>query len=393
MRIPNQRLTQSMASAYGAGALELIPGYEEPGCPRLYREKYVQGTDVPEPFAWQRHYGSTVHAALELLEAGAVTPEEALISVWDPALGPDRFLEAVKDLDSLLGRGDTGVHTVAVEQDLEIDLYEDEDYGKVKIGGRIDRIGTDLVLPNRLYFDDYKTDRRPPSYANLDRWIQGQWYAALVRGNAKKFLPAGQVKRVEVVGRYEAVKWYGLDKTFTNQQLDAFLSWAESLARRILRDDTAKPRLNPACGWCPIRGDCPEWARLAGVGDGLLERLVDVPLEKRGLALEKLGKVRRDIERAEDDIKAAIIEKIRLTKAPFVVKKTEFYLKPTEKRFAQAEEIYTIMGEEFWPLVSISMERLDEWVARNPDKKQEVELWVRKAPGNDQLKDRPVPSS
>lgn len=390
VRIPEQVFRQSHAAAYGGGSLELVAGYDEPGCPLFYEAKYVKGSIPGGDTSWQREYGIAVHEAIAKFEEGATTPEDALKAVWPPGLGVDRFSEAVTDLTRLVERLGTATHTVAAEEDLTCPLYTDPDYGPVRLGGRIDRVAIDGVNPHIIYFDDYKTDRRPPSYKNLERWFQGFWYGALVRANAGRWIADDQVDRVEVVGRYEAVKWYGLNRAFSNDDLDLFMAWAESLARRILRDKKAKPVLNPGCAWCPIRHDCPEWKKLPGIGVGLLERLAKTTLETRVPVMEEAADVRKKLEAQEEDITEALRERI-LRSGSFEVDGQSWTLADAVRRYADPQAVHRIMGDEFYDAVSVTLGKVDDWIEEHPDRKVEMDRAIGQAPAKAKLKKEPVP--
>lgn len=389
MRIPEQTFRQSHAAAYGGGSLELIPGYDDPGCPRFYEAKYVKGQIPGGDTSWQREYGIAVHDAIHRFEGGGMTPEDALKAVWPPGLGLERFSEAVTDMTRLVERLGTSTHTIAVEEDLTTLLYVDPDYGPVQLGGRVDRIAIDGVNPHVVYFDDYKTDRRPPSYANLDRWYQGYWYGALVRANAGRWIPDDQVDRVEVVGRYEAVKWYGLNRPFTNDQLDLFLAWAESIAFRILRDKKAKPVLNPGCAWCPVRHDCPEWKKLPGLGAGLLERLSKLKLIERIPFMDEAAEIRKKLEVMEKDVIEALRERVLLS-GSFESAGQVYTLDDATRRYADARAVHRIMGDEFYEAASVTLGAVDEWIEKHPERKLEMDRAIGLAPAKAKLKKAPI---
>lgn len=381
-------LRQSHAAAYGGGALELIPGYDEPGCPRLYEAKYVKRS-IPAELAPHLEYGTAIHNALRVMEDETLTPDEALREIWPPGLGPERFDEAMRDLRRVIERGGALIHTIATEEELTAHLYEDEDFGAVSIGGRLDRIGIDGVNEARLYFDDYKTDRRPPSYANLDRWIQGRWYAALLRANAHRYLPEHVWDRVEIIGRYEAVKWYTLERQFTDDEIEIFLAWAESIARRILRDKAAQPVLNPGCGWCPIRHDCPAWNSLPGEGSALLERITPEPLEDRVALSEEAQEIYRKLKVFLDDVEAALREKVQL-EGEVVAAGKRWWLEPGELRWADPRRLHSIMGEDFYGAVRVTLGSVDDWVEEHPEKEPEVKRAIDSVPAKDRLKSEEV---
>ncbi len=391
MKIPDMELHQSHARSYGGGSFELVPGYDDPGCPRLYQAKYELERVVWDD-SWQRQYGAAVHKAIDIFEGGSITPEAALEKIWPVVLGPERFIEAVRDLTRMVERLAVETHTVATEQFLRMKLYTDEDYGDVYLGGSIDRIAIDLINAWILYFDDWKTDRKPPSYENLNRWIQGFWYASLLRANADSFMADDLVGQVGIKGRYEAVKWYGLERVFTNDDLDYFEAWAESLARTILRDKTAEPIINPGCGWCPIRMDCPAWVGLPADGATLLERMTDTKLEFLAPRLKEMTDVRLQLEKLEKDVKGMISGRVLAPDSgdEFKAGGTRWFLNPAEKRVADVKAVAKIMGDDFWFLASVTLGAIDNWVEDHPEERAEMEKAVGKVRAKPRLKSEPV---
>jgi hypothetical protein len=367
--------------------LELIPGLDEPGCPWLYQKKYVHRKKMPE-FAWQLDYGSAIHGALQVMEEEMIDPLEALKRVWPAELGPERFDEAMRDLRAWLENPDD-LHTIATEQDLTAVLYEDEDFGVVKIGGRIDRIAIDGVNPSVIYFDDYKTDRRPPSYKALNRWIQGYFYASILKANAHRYMPD---QNAEVVGRYEAVKWYRLQKVFTDDDLEVFLAWAESIARRILRDKKPEPVLNPGCGWCPIRVDCAAWQALPGEGTGLLERMAKLPLEKRVAEWDEVKSIARRLDQISKETEAAVKDKVAAEGAAVEMAGIRWSLANAERRWADPRQLHQIMGDAFYDTVRVTLGDVDTFKEDHPELGAKIEKAIGLIPANPKLKGEPVDS-
>ena len=382
MKLPDLTLYHSRIARYGAGGLELDYGVAEPGCPRLYAATYHNDTPIVELPTMPTRYGSAVHAAIQLLDEG-VGVDEALQQVWDVRLGPDRYGEALKDLRDLVERGGvlTQVHTLATEVELVAELYVDEDFGPIKYGGIIDYVG--VGEGPSLHFADFKTNRAPISRAQVERSRQFLGYGWLVRAHADDLLPGGLL--VDVVGWLEALKHYSLPVVFTDLMLDEWAAWAAAVARTILRDDDPKPRLNPGCGRCGIRSDCPAWNSLPGEGSGLLSRVANTPLARRATALVKAKETKNRLAAFIDDTEAAIRETIELDDAPFKTNTHRWTLTQGEQKRVDGLQAHQIVGDRFYDLARVSIGELEQWGKDHPEDRGAVQKAVQRLPGNVRL--------
>ena len=388
MRIPDYELHHRHIATYGAGGMELEAGVSEPGCPALYKARYVT---KKEPFvaAWQPTYGLAVHEALYLIEEDGLTPDDALRRGFEkyPSLSADRFQEAVQDLTDLIERGGilTTMHTVAVEQHLTAPLYEDEDFGPIAYGGIIDHIGVqeDVDVNPVLWVTDYKTDRSPPSYTKLGRWRQGPGYAWLVRSHADRYLPG--VDGVRVNGLYEAVKWYTLPIEYSNEDLDVWQEWAISIARAILRDDKGREKLNPRCTWCPIKADCKAWNQLPGDGETLLARLHEKPLIERVGALPDLKVLISRLKKEQEETEEALREAIT-AEGPLTIGEDQWLLKAAQRKDPRPRELHQIMGDDFYDVISVRIGDTEKWAKKHLERAPDVERAIPLVPKKSTLK-------
>lgn len=270
-------LFTSRLKAYGAGGMILADAEDATGCPRQYKMRYDEPTKGAAPTDPMR-YGIVIHDVLALMDDEAIGPEDALRRCWDAALGPEWYAEAVEDLDRYLSRGSPSARlgTIATEQDLCALLYEDEDFGPVWFGGRIDWLGIDVNEPDVLHVTDYKTDRRPRTRASMKGDVQLRSYDWLVRENWAQYMTA---TNPQVVVHVDQIKFNDLQWWYERQEVDEWAAWAEAIARRILRDTEGEPETGPGCAWCSFKLDCPAYLRLPGDGPGVLERGVAADLD------------------------------------------------------------------------------------------------------------------
>lgn len=382
MRIPDSIFRQSHAARYGGGAFELIVGYDEPGCPRAYHLRYEEHR--PEEPDVPRARGTAVHAALALMESEAMPMDEALSRSWPAALGPETYMETLEMLIDWLSRPDDGTHTVANELELTAPLYTDEDFGPIMIGGRIDRLAIVMDQPRLLIFDDYKTDAPPPLKADMAKWIQGYFYAEITRFNAHRWIGSGFSP--QIVGRYVALRWYDLEKEYFVPELEMFKAWAESVARRLLRDENPVPILNPGCGRCDYRMDCPAWLELPGQGRTLLERIRNTELESQMALRPEANEVRLNLLHFTQGIDDLARHRLpvggSLTSGDVEVARVT----SEQEQVGDLKAVHEMMGEEFYHRVSMSKKALEQYGRDVPEKRGLIRSHLIKRVTGDSLK-------
>lgn len=390
MRIPGSILRQSHIATYGGGAYQLIPGVEQAGCPKAYELKYVQPQPEGPPGVLAL-YGTVVHRALYLMEDQGMPVDEALREAWVPGLDAVWFAEAQNDLRRVIETGGilTQVHTIAVEQELVAPLYEDEDYGPIQFGGRLDVVAVDNEIDEvlRLYIVDYKTNRTPPSKREVRHWMQGRSYDWLLYQNVNKYLPDADPDQVEIVVVFDAVKHYALKVKWTAGEREEWQAWAETIARKILRDTEARPHLSPYCNWCEYKAQCPAWQKLPEQGVTLSEKLDGVPLEVQVEKLEKVRQTRLMLEKEEARIRSRIEERV-MVEGPIVLGGLQWYREQATSKEVDARQLHAVMGDDFYEVVSPRLGLINDWVEENLDKAPKVEATISEVPGNMQLKTR-----
>ena len=391
MRIPGAELHNRHLATYGAGAVELEPGVDEPGCPRLYRKRYVE-KQVPELRSMELSYGSAVHEALYRMEEETIPAQQALRESWDAGLGEERFHEALTDLRDMIDRGGalTMVHTVAVEQHLHMPLYEDEDFGPIRFGGILDLIGVDSTLsepvPNLLVVD-YKSDRSPWSYADARAWRQGKGYGLLLRHNAAKYMPG--IEHVNIIAIVEALKWYALPVEYSDEMLDEYQEWLISIARTILRDDKGAAKLNRACHYCSVKDDCPAWRQLPGQGTTVLERLKTVDLATRVGMMTKAKDIVSKLNSQIKEIDAALRDRVDAD-GSFVVGDVEWFFDDVETTDIDVRLVQKVLGDQMWEIASVTKGKIEDLMKEKPELYADLSRCLRKVPGGRKLKTRPV---
>lgn len=359
-----------------------MPGHRQPGCPRLYRMKYVENKVNEDVDRVELTYGRAVHEALFAMEEFAIGPDEALRKTWDPRLSIERFDEALMDLQNAIEKG--GIlpllSTIEVEVDLDVMLYEDEDFGPIGIAGRLDGVWINADDMSTLYVGDYKTDRSPPTREKVKNWVQGRHYALLAwRSLDRWFDDPSQVK--EVVVLYEAVKWNTVAVSYTWEEIESYAAWAEAVARRILRDKKGKPQLNSNCSWCPVRSTCPEWKNLPKTGVTMIEKIRGASLEDQLEMLEDAMEVRKGLNQVIDDVKEALTERVEL-EGPYRHEGLgkQWTLEPQYAKDVDVVRLHQVMGDEFYNVISVGIGKLNDWKNRHLDKAGQVDACIEQRP-------------
>lgn len=243
-------------------------------CPRKYRMTYLDRPAPPKGPPWAHtSVGTAVHLALAdwfALEPAARTPAAAARAVrarWRPEGFRDeaqssRWRTTVADeVAGYATSQDPASEPLGIERTVAART------ARLALSGRVDRIDE---RDGELVVVDYKTSRRPLGQDDARTSLALAVYAA---GASTVFrrpchavelhhVPTGQVQRHE----------------FSPKSLRRKLDEADSIAVDLARADAQfaeegadgerttalfAPRTGPLCGWCDLRGVCPEGQRAA----------------------------------------------------------------------------------------------------------------------------------
>lgn len=368
MRIPDgpngfPTLSPTQLRTYGAGGFRLDEQEQERGCPRLYRAKYVERR-VEQEHSDALAYGTLIHSILHLMEEEAVGPEEALERLFPASMDPSFWTEALTDLTAYMDRGASPTDrmaTVATETELTALLYEDEEFGPIYIRGIIDWLGIDTEQPGVMHVVDYKTNRQPPRVEDVQGDVQLKCYDFLVRQNWPRW---GLGSRPQVVVHLDAIKWRDVEVRYPEAEIEAWQSWATAIARRILRDEDGEAILNPYCGWCPVRNDCPSWLGMPDTAKALLEKRPadDASLKERYAWRVVANAMRLLLEKSVEQIDDAIKHKA-LTEGLLVI---------GDQKWERAEDwgneidmvaLHRALGSRFYEIVTTSVKKIEAAVS------------------------------
>ena len=240
---PTIRLSPSQADTYNS-------------CPRLYAlERRLRLGDASSPYA---HFGSLVHAALEIAERDVIGTGAQHASL-------DRAIDAI---DEVWGEADFGSDELnaawrqqAIEcignlyekwphpdgRPVDVERYVEADVDGVQWIGKIDRIEE---TDGGLRVVDYKTSRGATPIKEAERSIQLAFYASAIE-------PEGPVAGAEM--------WFprARTKSLTTRELDlGALPEVEQLMEEItasIKAERWEPTPGKHCERCQFKGSCPAW--------------------------------------------------------------------------------------------------------------------------------------
>jgi hypothetical protein len=356
-------LSPTQLRRYGAGGFRVDEHEDDRGCPRQYKARYVERR-VVEDRAPALAYGSMVHSLLFALEDDpTVDVNDLLERFWPVDLDPSFWDEARNDVLGYLERGASPVDrmaTVATEAELTALLYEDDDFGPIYMRGFVDWLGIDPEQPQTMHVVDYKTNRRPPQVEDVRGDVQLKTYDWLVRKNWSTWFPTSH--RPSVVVHLDAIKFREVEVRYADIEIENWEHWAIAVARKILRDETAEPVLNPGCAWCPVRGDCPAFLALPETATNLLA----IQPPKDGTAAEALwqwrqtaNSVRLLLEKQVKQIDEAVATQAMLT-GSVVIGETEWYRTDDWSTEIDVRSLHRAMSDAFYDVVTTSKTKIEE---------------------------------
>lgn len=381
----SQCLTTAKMKAFGARDFIVEDQEEIAGCPRLYRQRYIDHNIVAKqetPILW---YGRAIHAALFEMEDKGMTPEDALKSVWPTQLGPAEFSRALDDLNRYMERGGalTTLNTLAQERWLSAVLYVDEKYGPVSFGGVIDLLSLDDEMA--LHVTDYKSGFTIPTKEAVAKDSQMKGYAWLA---SQAWDQLGLEEKPRVLVRLDAIRWREIVHEFTPRELDDWALWAEAQARTILRDEAANPVLNPGCGYCPIRMDCKAFKRLPGKGVTLAERQHVQGLDQMITWRTEAKQAMKQLDSAVKEVEGILRGRIQAEGGAVEIDGAVYIERPVEWTEYELAELHSRLGDGFYEVASVSKKAIEDYLARRGERLHghELEELGRKYPHHTEIR-------
>ena len=364
MKIPDGKSGHPTVSTnqfriYGTAGFTLDEHEQSRGCPRQYHARYVEKR-VKRESTYALEYGSFFHDVMFLLEEGDVSPDEAIEKAFPVGGTPEMLREARADLQAYLERPSSPrdrLATVATELDFEVPLFVDDEYGEIWFRAIVDRVSVDPEVPGVVYIEDYKTNRFPPSTAAVRGDVQLKGYAWAVKQHAEQI---GLDPNSRFVVILNAVKWREIEVAVTDEVMDDWHTWAVAVTRTILRDDEAKPVVNPGCDWCPVRSDCPAFQELPEASSRLLVALGGIDdLQTRLRWRNRANEVRLRLDKAVKEIDAEI-NAVVMQESVLEIGSTRFEVEPKWENQWDARGLHAVLGDQFYDVVTVGKGKVDE---------------------------------
>ena len=236
-------------------------------CPRQYWFRYVERVRV-DVESVEAFVGKRVHEILERLYrfvGRGMVPSLARVlwrfdRTWEEQYDPDRVrvVRAGMDASAYRTAGTRCLtnyyrdhypfdadETVGLERPIEFALDAD---GAYAMRGIVDRVVR--ARDGALEIHDFKTGRRLPSQAELDRDRQLALYELGLRGEL------GESGAVRLVWHF-VLHGRRRESTRSPEQLDALRRDLMGLVDRVRAEREWAVRPGPLCGWCEYRELCP----------------------------------------------------------------------------------------------------------------------------------------
>lgn len=237
--------------------------------------------------------------------------------------------------------------------------------GKVIASGVIDRI--DHIDSTTCEIIDYKTSRMPYTKEELDKDEQLSLYALALPYVAPQYEKA----KLSVI----FLRFKKLTTERTPEELELVRDFYINLFHQIRLNDNPQPKLNPYCGWCPIRNKgCPLYKELTQDEKLLLGDVPDAPRQ----LVEQLDSVKAKIKILEDrryELEEALKNLIQGAGSDYIeMGSKKVYLKPRSRSFYPFEAVKEVLGEaKAESLASISKAEVDKLIRRNESAKEYLE--------------------
>lgn len=376
-------LHTSHIRSYGAGGFKLGEMEQVRGCPAQYRARYVKHEITSKLSNDSMLKGSVLHDALFRMEEHSIGPEEALKLAWIPELPMTAFGSCVDDLNKYLERSGQ-YSTLQVEVELYAPLYEDEEFGEIWFGGRIDKFDVDPEEENLLHVIDYKSNNWPPTLEDVKGDIQLKGYSWLVSQNWQQFMS----QKPRIIAHLDAIKFRDVEWEFEDSDLEEWREWASSIASKILRDEEAEPILNPGCTWCPIKLDCKKFRQLPGRGTTMLEKKNVSDINKLLAWLDEAKDTVKKLKSGIDDVEEILKDKI-VSDGEVIANKLRYYMENGNKTETNLRKLHDILGDKFYSVAKVN--KADTLtLGKNLGKKEAVEQCFETVTGAPKMKTEPI---
>lgn len=237
-------------------------------CPQKYKYEHIEklrGDKSPEQI-----FGTLVHSALEHYYSKSPTfptLDEVLTRFRDrlqsselPDVDKPRYEQSGVDMITRFAKKNPAwtAHIIGLETRFAVDIPDPDSGETHTLAGIMDRV--DATDDQTIEIIDYKTSRKLPAQADVDRNLQLSVYhmAALKRW------PSFAEKAIKL-----SLYFLRANEKLTTTRTPAHIAETESHVREVIRDiegatahDEFPPKPSPLCEWCSFKPICPAWRHL-----------------------------------------------------------------------------------------------------------------------------------
>lgn len=343
MKLPGNRI----------GITDILSYRDCPSRMAFGMRRHTPEGEHPEAQTASTAYGSAIHDAIAYAEEMQASDEQAVQRAFDVHsrwLDPALLDRLKKDLRTYRERDYTGVRTIAVEREVSMPLFTDDDGTTIHFRGKIDRLYQRLDNPGVFIHVDYKSSRHAKTETDVHGDLQMWAYNLLIH----EFWPECE----QLVQVYDQLSFGALTTRKSPEQRASIREWLEAQVKAILHDDEMAPTYNRWCRWCPLMASCPvppsltvfaraEIDALGPPDQGDTEKLAPF-VEK----LEWIGDTRKLLAAWEDRVKEALKD------APADRRAELGYTSHTRSATFWPPEsmraVHDLLGDEFYELVGLT---------------------------------------
>ncbi|GAC1524637.1 MAG: hypothetical protein NVS3B1_12650 [Marmoricola sp.] len=372
-------------------------------CPRRFvfgMQRHGELGESPESWSPANAYGSALHHAITLLDAGKDEHEAVTdaFAIWKQWLDPDDIDMMLGDLATYQERDPMGVRTIASEDDWRVPLFVHETAGQIYFRFKLDRLYQVIEQPHRFIGVDYKTSKWAKTEKEVNEDLQMWSYNWAIHEKLADLYP--EHDEPELLQLYDQLKYGQVPTRKSAGQRESMKQWLIKAVTAMIADEELAPTFNEWCPWCAIKMDCPvvqlrlsDWAR-ARIAV-LMPR--EPKLKKDGTPSKVLEPVKLDPERFQEyaellpDVKRArltlesfeenvknVIRELPVDKQGEIVNREApngYQLSHRPRREFTSEGLrlaHEQLGDEFYMVASLSAAALERYYGGEKEKIEEV---------------------
>jgi len=241
----------------------------------------------------------------------------------------------------------------------------------VVLTGAMDKV--EELRDDTILVTDYKTSKYFETYDELKADIQLSVYdavAAIKYPGYKRIILSLDYLRGDPVYTYR-----------TASEREGFVNYMLAIYKemRKLKKDKAVPTLNDMCSWCDFTDNCTAYQEALS-GKLFIKRkpenYSDEELVKDYLDIKSKKRI---LDGREKQLKLYILEKIKSEEQDLIGSGKRLYIRQNSSTAYDARTVYeNVPLDVFLSMVSVSKKELDEYLTKNPVRKEQIMTTAKK---------------